>query len=63
MMPWLAQYLQFLQEYRFIVFGPILILLVIFVPHGIVGSFLAWRVRRAAAQRAPAASVGGDRHA
>jgi branched-chain amino acid transport system permease protein len=69
MMPWLAQYLQFLQEYRFIVFGPILILLVIFVPHGIVGSFLAWRVRRAAAQRAPrapsapSATVGGNRHA
>ncbi len=46
-MPWLTQYLQFLQEYRFLVFGPILILLVIFVPHGIVGSYLGWRARRA----------------
>ena len=44
--PWLTQYLQFLQEYRFIVFGPILVLLVIFVPNGIVGSYLAWRTRR-----------------
>jgi branched-chain amino acid transport system permease protein len=47
--PWLTQYLQFLQEYRFIVFGPILIALVIFVPHGIVGSWLGWRARRHAA--------------
>ncbi len=45
--PWLTQYLQFLQEYRFIVFGPVLILLVIFVPNGIVGSYLGWKARRA----------------
>lgn len=55
-MPWLTQYLQFLQEYRFVVFGPILILLVIFVPHGIVGTWLQWRARRAA-RRAPAATA------
>lgn len=75
LVPWLTQYLQFLQEYRFIVFGPILILLVIFVPHGIVGSYLGWKARRtaqaadvaAAAQRAPATetqplrSEGGSR--
>ncbi|MHA7602207.1 branched-chain amino acid ABC transporter permease [Alicycliphilus sp. T452] len=47
-MPWLTQSLQFLQEYRFIVFGPILVLLVIFLPYGVVGSFLQWRARRAA---------------
>ena len=46
--PWLTQYLQFLQEYRFVVFGPILILLVIFLPHGVVGTIAAWRARRAA---------------
>jgi branched-chain amino acid transport system permease protein len=52
--PWLTQYLQFLQEYRFIVFGPILVALVIFLPHGIVGTYLGWRARRAAAaQPAP----------
>ena len=45
--PWLTQYLQFLQEYRFVVFGPLLIVLVIFVPNGIVGSYLAWKARRA----------------
>ncbi|KQW40697.1 branched-chain amino acid ABC transporter permease [Rhizobacter sp. Root404] len=55
--PWLTQYLQFLQEYRFIVFGPILVLLVIFLPHGVVGTYLGWRARRAAhAQPAPAAT-------
>ncbi len=54
-MPWLTQYLQFLQDYRFVVFGPLLILLVIFMPNGIVGSFLAWQARRAAAAQAAAA--------
>ena len=57
-MPWLTQYLQFLQELRYLVFGPILVLLVIFMPHGIVGTYLGWRARRAALQPpAPLASV------
>ncbi len=47
--PWLTQSLQWLQEYRFLVFGPLLVLLVIFAPHGIVGSVVAWQARRAAA--------------
>jgi branched-chain amino acid transport system permease protein len=46
MVPWLTQYMQFLQEYRFIVFGPLLILLVIFMPHGLVGSWQGWNARR-----------------
>jgi branched-chain amino acid transport system permease protein len=45
-MPWLTQYLQFLQEYRFVVFGPLLVMLVIFLPYGVVGSVLQWRARR-----------------
>ena len=59
--PWLTQYLQFLQEYRFVVFGPILVLLVIFLPHGIVGTYLGWKARRdARVQPAPrpAAATG-----
>ncbi|MFT3816103.1 MAG: branched-chain amino acid ABC transporter permease [Rubrivivax sp.] len=52
--PWLTQYMQFLQEYRFVVFGPILILLVIFVPYGIVGSYLARKARRASQASAAA---------
>lgn len=53
--PWLTQYLQFLQDYRFVVFGPVLVLLVIFLPHGIVGTYLN-RQRRKAAQAAAAAA-------
>ena len=60
-MPWLTQYLQFLQEYRFLVFGPILIVLVIFVPHGIVGTWLAWRARRAAHASAASDPIAGPR--
>ena len=57
-MPWLTQYLQFLQELRYLVFGPILVLLVIFMPHGIVGTYLGWRARRAALEpAAPLAAV------
>jgi branched-chain amino acid transport system permease protein len=61
--PWLTQYLQFLQEYRFIVFGPILVLLVIFVPHGIVGTYMGWAARRratAAAAKAPPRPAKGE---
>lgn len=49
----LSQSLQFLQDYRMVVFGPLLVVLVIFFPQGIVGSFLSWRGRRAA-RREPA---------
>ncbi len=52
-MPWITQYLQFLQEYRFIVFGPILVMLVIFMPYVVVGSFTAWRARRNAKEGKP----------
>jgi branched-chain amino acid transport system permease protein len=52
--PWITQYLQFLHEYRFVIFGPLLIALVIFFPHGLVGSWMAWRGRR----KAKAAAAG-----
>ena len=51
-MPWLTQYLQFLQEYRFLIFGPVLVLLVIFLPNGIVGTWVARRARQASARDA-----------
>ncbi|RZT36301.1 branched-chain amino acid ABC transporter permease [Cupriavidus agavae] len=51
LVPWVTQTLQFLQDYRMLVFGPVLILLIIFVPDGIVGTFLKRQARRAAAQR------------
>jgi branched-chain amino acid transport system permease protein len=49
MVPWATQYLQFLQEFRFLIFGPVLIFLVIFVPNGIVGTWVARRARQASA--------------
>ena len=51
LVPWVTQTLQFLQGFRMLVFGPVLILLIIFVPDGIVGSFLKRQARRAAAER------------
>jgi branched-chain amino acid transport system permease protein len=46
-----TQSLQFLQDYRMIVFGPLLILLVMFFPQGIIG-FVGQRRARRAAERA-----------
>jgi branched-chain amino acid transport system permease protein len=43
---WVTQSLQFLENYRMIVFGPMLILLVMFFPHGIIGSIGMWMARR-----------------
>ncbi|CAM2152429.1 branched-chain amino acid transport system permease protein [Pararobbsia alpina] len=60
--PWITQYLQFLQEYRFVVFGPLLILLVIFLPNGLVGLYYSRKNRRAGRgnrNAAPAASSSG----
>lgn len=51
--PWVAQYLQFLQDYRFIVFGPLLIVLVIFLPDGIVGWLRGRWLRRRSLQSVP----------
>ncbi len=51
-MPWLTQQLQFLQDYRFVVFGPLLVVLVIFLPHGVVGTWMAWRRRKAPRSKA-----------
>lgn len=54
--PWLTQYMQFLQDYRFLVFGPLLVVLIIFLPNGVVGSYLAWKARRASRSATPGAS-------
>ena len=50
---WLTQAVQSFEEYRMIVFGTLLVLLVIFMPKGVVGTFLTWRGRRLAS-KAPA---------
>jgi branched-chain amino acid transport system permease protein len=49
---YLTQSLQFLQDYRMVVFGPVLIALIIFLPDGIVGTWLKRRAQRADAARA-----------
>ncbi|MDR0479275.1 MAG: branched-chain amino acid ABC transporter permease, partial [Burkholderiaceae bacterium] len=41
----ITQSLQFLQDYRMIAFGPLLIVALIFLPHGLVGTWLHHRVR------------------
>ncbi len=43
---WVSQQLQFLQDYRMMIFGPILTLLVIFYPRGIAGGFNEWIMKR-----------------
>lgn len=43
---WITQSLQFLEEYRMIIFGPLLVVLVIFLPRGISGSFISWMHRK-----------------
>jgi branched-chain amino acid transport system permease protein len=45
---WVSQYLQFLQDFRMIVFGPLLIALIIFFPFGIVGNIQQRRARKVA---------------
>ena len=49
---WATQSLQVLQDYRMIVFGPLLILLVMYMPHGIVGTWQARRARQEAVRQA-----------
>ena len=57
---WLTQGLQFLQDYRMVVFGPVLIALLVFLPDGIIGTWLKRRARRAAASQL---AQGGPRDA
>ncbi|SEQ62108.1 branched-chain amino acid ABC transporter permease [Piscibacillus halophilus] len=45
---WISQELQFLQDYRMLVFGPILVILIIFAPRGISGFIIDWNLKRKA---------------
>ena len=58
---WLTQSLQFMEEYRMILFGPLLVFLVIFFPRGIVGSFLSWLHRRTQGKAEAAAKAQQSR--
>lgn len=59
LLTWVTQSLQFLQDYRMIVFGPVLILLVMFFPQGIIGFYNERRARRRAAAAGEAGRRGG----
>ncbi|MEH6948268.1 branched-chain amino acid ABC transporter permease [Bacillus sp. JJ634] len=48
---WVSQQLQFLQEYRMLIFGPLLTLIIIFYPRGIVGAFISLKTRAQAKKR------------
>ena len=52
-----TQSLQFLQDYRLLVFGPLLILLVMFLPKGVIGT---WKARQARAAGARAAAARAE---
>jgi branched-chain amino acid transport system permease protein len=58
-----TQALQSLQDYRMIVFGPLLVVLVMFFPQGILGFIQQRRARRAAQAAARAAPVSGEARA
>ncbi|MGP3560265.1 branched-chain amino acid ABC transporter permease [Geobacillus sp. BK01] len=47
----LSQQLQFLQDYRMLIFGPVLTLLIIFYPHGIAGGFIRLSAKRKETRR------------
>ncbi|MDE2121700.1 MAG: branched-chain amino acid ABC transporter permease [Betaproteobacteria bacterium] len=59
-LPWISQYLQFMQDYRMLVFGPLLVLLLIFLPGGLVGSVRPWLARRAQPAAAAVVTPGVD---
>ncbi|ASF38091.1 branched-chain amino acid ABC transporter permease [Halobacillus halophilus] len=46
-----SQSLQFLQDYRMLIFGPLLTLLIIFYPRGIAGAYLDFRMKRKAKKK------------
>ncbi|KHE68193.1 branched-chain amino acid ABC transporter permease [Halobacillus sp. BBL2006] len=46
-----SQSLQFLQDYRMLIFGPLLTLLIIFYPRGIAGAFFDWNRKRSLKKR------------
>lgn len=48
---WVSQYLQFLQDYRMLIFGPLLVSLIIFYPRGIAGGIEDWLKRRKAKKK------------
>ncbi|MDS9471577.1 branched-chain amino acid ABC transporter permease [Sporosarcina pasteurii] len=42
---WLTQFLQSFQEYRMLIFGPILVMIVIFYPAGLAGAYFSLKIK------------------
>lgn len=42
---WLTQFLQSFQEYRMLIFGPILVMIVIFYPSGLAGAYFSLKIK------------------
>jgi branched-chain amino acid transport system permease protein len=64
--PWATQYLQFMQSYRFLVFGPLLILVLILLPRGLPGlcrSLCAVPCARTGLSAVSRRVLNGGRHA
>ena len=58
LLTWATQSLQFLQDYRLIIYGPLLILIVMFMPKGLMGTLAARRARRAGDAARPGPEPG-----
>lgn len=60
----LTQMLQFLEEFRMLVFGPIVVLLILFYPRGLVGGYYMWKAKRKRVKSVShSEKEGGDVHA
>ncbi|BCJ85456.1 branched-chain amino acid ABC transporter permease [Effusibacillus dendaii] len=56
----LTQWMQFLAEYRMVIFGPLLVILVMFLPHGIMGSIAKRQMQRNLRKMEQATIAAGD---
>ncbi|UOR11475.1 branched-chain amino acid ABC transporter permease [Halobacillus amylolyticus] len=55
---WVSQSLQFLQDSRMLIFGPLLTLLIIFYPRGIVGALFEWKMKRSYKKKKQSSKAG-----
>ncbi|EGL83042.1 ABC-type transporter, integral membrane subunit [Caldalkalibacillus thermarum TA2.A1] len=55
----IVQSLQFLEDYRMLVFGPVLVLLIVFYPRGLVGGYLEWKIKRDLKRKSEQMKSGG----
>lgn len=63
LLTWATQSLQFLQDYRLLIYGPLLILLVMFMPKGLIGTIKARQAREEGARAAVAGESVAEQRA